>query len=170
VLNSDPSVSQDVWSMKTPFEANKTLDIPLGYLGSDNRVTYLLNDMQVSLHNWCTDVVVWHQHLSNIRGKKETLPAPYMFVEMSRPRLSWFEFNVVNTPLEGLGSLPIDVLRFDLLRMANKEAWTSESKSLRVSSPWKEDALIVALARLEQRAPSHFLDICWYAWMYESFE
>lgn len=56
-LNSDTSVSQDVWSMKTPFEANKTLDIPLGYLGSDNRVAYLLNDMQVSLHNWCTDVV-----------------------------------------------------------------------------------------------------------------
>jgi hypothetical protein len=38
VLHSDPSVSQDVWSMKTPFEANKTLDVPLGYLGSDNRL------------------------------------------------------------------------------------------------------------------------------------
>jgi hypothetical protein len=203
VLHSDPSASQDVWSMKTPFEAHEGLDIPLGYLGSDNRFAYLLNDMQVSLHNWCTDVVVWHHHLTNIRGEKERLPEPYKFLDVSRPRLSWFDFDVVSTPLEGLGSRPIDVLRFDLPRMANKEAWTSESKSLRFSPAWTEDALIVALARSEQQAPqrhkafvgqvkgasrrserststgsplrsfptpSHFLDICWDAWMHESYE
>jgi hypothetical protein len=202
VLHSDPSASQDVWSMTTPFQANEALDIPLGYLGSDNRIAYLLHEMHISLHNWCTDVLVWHHHLTNIRGEKERLPEPYKFVDVSRPRLSWFDFDIIRTPLEGVGTRPIDVLRFDLPQMSGKEAWTSDSKSLQFSSPWTEDALIVALARLEQQAPqrrkafvgngaseslqrersasvatlrtfpgpSHFLDICWDAWMHESYE
>lgn len=151
VLHSDPSASQDVWSMRAPFHVTQELDVPLGYLGSDNRVAFLLDNMQASLHNWCTDVIVWHHHLSNIRGDKERLPEPYRFVDVSRPRLSWFDFDVVGTPLEQAGSArSINVLRMDLPRMTHREAWTSKRDSLQFPSPWTEDALTVALARLEE--------------------
>lgn len=171
MLHEDPHLSQDAWFMRTPFPEHPGFDFPLGALGSDNKLAYLFGELNMTVVNWCNDVIIWHFHASQHRKDKARLPQPYAKVPNTRVNISVLETSWRLQPLtlksRLLGPL-LQSITLDLPRLAASPALTSDLKS-RVNRPSytsKAIAQIYALARRRcdqgcRLASMYFLDLPW---------
>ena len=64
--------SHDAWIFKGQIKIPDESNFYFGILGCDNRIAYLMQELDYTVINPCYDIHIYHLHLTNIRNYKQT--------------------------------------------------------------------------------------------------